>query len=450
MMTLHKEEVVLKKALEFKPKRTIENEQVRLLRETVGYVNRNSPFYKNMLQKSKIRYTDIKSLRDLEAVPLTKKEHLQKYNHSFYCVGKKEIADIVATTGTTGEPVFIILTKHDLERLALNEVYSFSCAGATANDIFHLAVTVDNLFMAGIAYYLGIIKLGAGVYRAGMHNIKRQILLLQKLRPTGIMTVPSFLLQLGKEIRDEKVNPLSLSVKKALLVGDSIRDRDFRLSGIGELLQKTWPLDFYSTFGNSEAAISYCECRFKRGGHEHPDLIITEIVDENGDVVPDGEMGELVLTALQTRGMPLLRYCTGDMTFKIAEPCSCGRNSSRIGPIMGRKAQMLKYKGTKVYPKTIENAIAGIDGVNNYVVEAFTGDDFSDKVVIKVGSKKKSESFKRLLCAQIAANARVSPIVKLTSSHEVYLLQSDNGKNRKPKTFIDHRSVKAKLEKELL
>ncbi len=441
---------MLKKALEFKPKRIIEDEQIRLLREMVRYVNKNSPFYKNMLRKSKIRYTDIKSPQDLAALPLTKKEHLQKYNRSFYCVGKKEIADIVATTGTTGEPVFIILTKHDLERLALNEVYSFSCAGATANDIFHLAVTADNLFMAGIAYYLGIIELGAGVYRAGMHNIKRQVLLLQKLKPTDIMTVPSFLLQLGKEIRDEGINPSSLSVKKALLVGDSIRDQNFCLRGIGELLQKMWPLDFYSTFGNSEAAISYCECRFKRGGHEHPDLIITEIIDENGNVVPDGEVGELVLTTLQAHGMPLLRYCTGDMTFKITELCSCGRSSPRIGPIMGRKAQMLKYKGTKVYPKAIENAIAGIEGVNNYAIEAFTGDDFSDKIVVKIGSKKKSESFKRLLCAQIAASARVSPVVEFVSVQEVYSLQSDNGKNRKPKTFIDRRNVKARSGKELL
>ena len=444
MITLHKNNVMVKKELEFKPKSTIEKEQVRLLREMVRYTNKKSPFYKSMFQRTKIKYTDIKSLHDLTGLPLTKKGHLQKYNNSFHCVGKKEIADIVATTGTTGRPVFVVLTKHDLQRLALNEVYSFSCAGATANDMFHLAVTVDNLFMAGIAYYLGIIELGASVYRAGMHNIKRQILLLQKLKPTGIMTVPSFLLQLGKEIRDERIDPLSLSVKKALLVGDSIRDQDFHLRGIGELLQKTWPLDLYSTYGNSETAISYCECKFKHGGHEHSDLIISEIIDETGNVVPDGEMGELVLTTLQTQGMPLLRYCTGDITFKITKPCTCGRNSSRIGPIMGRKVSMLKYKGTKVYPRAIENAIASIDGVYNYIIEAFTDDDFSDKVVVKVGSKKRNESFKKLLCSQIAASARVVPVVKFASVREVYLLQSDNGKNRKPRTFIDHRNVKTK------
>ena len=391
MINLKTENNLFKKTLEFKSKQMIENEQVSLLQEMICYASKKSPFYKSMLRKQGIKYVDLKTTHDLTILPLTRREQLQKYNSSFYCVDKKEIADIVSTTGTTGEPIFVILTKHDLKRLTLNEVYSFSCAGATASDIFHLAVTIDNLFMAGIAYYLGIIELGASVYRAGMHNIKRQILLMQKLKPTGIMTVPSFLLQLGKEIKEEGINPSSLSVRKALLVGDSIRDQNFNLSGIGKLLYETWPLDLYSTFGNSEAAISYCECKHKHGGHEHSDLIITEIIDENGNIVPDGEMGELVLTTLQTRGMPLLRYCTGDITFKVTEPCTCGRNSSRIGPIMGRKAHMLKYKGTKVYPKAIENAIVGIKGVHNYVIEAFMGDDFSDKVVVKVGSEKRKK-----------------------------------------------------------
>lgn len=430
---------MLKKALEFRKKEIIENEQSSLLQEMVDYVCKCSRFYKMMFRKKKIWHKDIKSIHDLAILPLTKKEQLQKFNRSFFCVGNKEIADIVSTTGTTGEPVLIVLTKSDLQRLTRNEAYSFSCAGATEKDIFHLAVTLDNMFMAGIAYYLGIIELGASVYRAGMHNIKRQILLLKQLKPTGIMTVPSFLLQLGKAIREEKIRPSALSVKKALLVGESIRDQDFSLSGIGELLYKTWPLDLYSTFGNSETAISYCECRYKRGAHEHPDLIITEIIDENGNVMPDGKPGELVLTTLQTQGMPLLRYCTGDITFKITERCACGRESARIGPILGRKAQMLKYKGTKVYPKAIESAIASIEGVDNYVIEAFTGDDFSDKIVVKVGCKKKCNSLRQALCTHIEAHARVTPIVELVSKQEVEALQSDNGKNRKLRTFIDHR-----------
>lgn len=438
--------ILLKNALEFKSKACIEREQTQLLREQVDYVNRYSPFYKKVLARKKLRHTDIHSLKDLALFPLTQKENLQKYNRDFYCVPQKHFADIVSTTGTTGDPVFIVLTCHDLQRLAKNEVYSFSCAGARAGDSFHLAVTVDNLFMAGIAYYLGIIQLGAHVYRAGMHTIKRHILLLNQLKPTGIMTVPSFLLQLGTEIRAGGINPQALSVTKALLVGESIRDENFHLSGIGKLIAKVWPLDLYSTLGNSETAVSYCECQEKQGAHEHPDLIISEIIDEKGAVVPDGEIGELVLTTLQTQGMPLVRYCTGDITFKIVQPCRCGRKSIRLGPILGRKAHMLKYKGTKVYPKAIENALANIDGINNYVIEAFTGDNFSDTIIVKIAANKRTGAFKQQLQAHIKAFARVTPSIEFVASQEIESLKSDGGRNRKLRTFIDYRKNKKNME----
>ncbi len=426
--------------LEFSSKRTIESTQTQLLRETVQYVSGHSRFYKDALSKKGVNDKSIRSSQDLSLLPVTKKSDLQGGSENFFCVDKKNVADIVSTTGTTGEPVFIVLTKGDLKRLARNEVYSFTCAGVTPEDTIHLAVTLDNLFMAGVAYYSGIVDLGASVYRVGMHNAERQILLLRQLKPTGIMTVPSFLLHLGQAVRAQNIRLKSLSLKKAILVGESIRDREFHLSGIGELLHKTWPLDFYSTFGNSETAISFCECEHKRGAHEHPEFIMTEILDEYGDPVPDGELGELVLTTLQVEGMPLLRYATGDITFKLSEPCRCGRNSCRIGPVLGRKANMLKYKGTKVYPKVIEGALARINGVSNYVIEAFTGDDRSDKIVVKVGCDKPRKTLVEHITSKIFAHARVTPEVKLVSVEEVAALQSDFGRSRKFKTFIDHRA----------
>lgn len=422
--------------LEFKSKSLIAKEQLRGLREILRYIAKNSPFYKEALG---VKYTAIKSLDDICKLPITTKEDLQRYGRDFYCVAQEDIAEFVSTTGTTGEFVFIALTKKDLQRLAKNEVYSFSCAGAVKQDTFHIAVTLDNLFMAGMAYYSGIVQLGATAYRVGMHNIKKHIFLIQKLKPTGIVTVPSFLLQLCRGIEEEGINPSSLSIKKALLVGESIRDKDFKLSGIGALIKKYWSLELYSTFGNSEAEISFCECRYHRGAHEHPDLIISEILDDGGNTVREGEAGELVLTTLQTQGMPLLRYKTGDITFKITEKCKCGRNSSKIGPILGRKAQMIKYKGTKLYPKVIENAISHIDGVHNYVIEVFIGDDFSDKIIVKVGCDRHNEKLKKSICAHIEAHARVTPEVVLMSVGEVEMLRTDNGRHRKPRAFIDHR-----------
>ena len=425
------------KTCEFKTEKAIAEEQLKGLKAVVRYVAKNSPFYKKIIG---IKDSDIKSLDDMQKLPVTSKEDLQKHNSSFFCVAQKDIAEIVSTTGTTGEFVFIALTKSDLKRLALNEVYSFSCAGATAQDTFHIAVTLDNLFMAGMAYYLGITQLGATAYRVGMHNIKKHIFLIQKLKPTGIVTVPSFLLQLCRGIEEEGIDPSSLSVKKALLVGESIRDKNFKLSGIGALIEKHWPLELCSTFGNTETAISFCECKYHEGAHEHPDLIISEILDDKGNVVKEGEPGELVLTTLQVQGMPLLRYRTGDITFKITEKCKCGRNSARIGPILGRMAQMIKYKGTKLYPRAIENAISCIDGVHNYIIEVFTGDNFSDKIIVKIGCDKQTDKIKKYVCSHIEAYTRVTPEVELLSTGEVEMLRTENGLHRKPRTFIDHRT----------
>lgn len=425
--------------LEFKSVEAIEKDQAGRLRGLLKYVSQKSPFYKRALAKKGITYSDIKSIKDIQKLPITTKAQLQKHNRDFFAVDGCDMAEIVSTTGTTGEPVFIAMTKGDLDRLALNEARSFYCAGANNKDIFDIAVTLDSLFMAGMAYYLGIVKLGALAFRVGMHNIKKHIQLMRKLKPTGIVTVPTFLLKLADEIKEEGLDPKAVSIKKALLVGESIRDRDFNLNRLGSLITTSWPIELYSTYGNSEGAISFCECQEHIGCHEHPDLIISEILDEKGHVVPDGEPGELVLTTLQIKGTPLLRYQTGDITFKITGKCKCGRNSSRIGPILGRKAQMLKLKGVKMYPKIIENAILNIDGVINYVIEALTGNDFSDKIIVKIGCKRKSEKFRKEVCERIKAYAKVTPLVELASVNEVEHLKTDGGTRRKPRIFIDKR-----------
>jgi len=425
--------------LEFKSREAIEKDQVNRLRALIKYVSQESPFYKRIFKRRGITYFDIKSMKDIQKLPITTKAQLQKYNYEFFAADQRNIVEIVSTTGTTGEPVFIAMTKRDLDRLALNEARSFYCAGVNDKDIFDIAVTLDSLFMAGIAYYLGIIKLGASVFRVGMHNIKKHVHLIRKLKPTGIITVPSFLLKLTDGIKEESFDPRTISIKKALLVGESIRDRDFNLNKLGSLITKSWPIELYSTYGNSEGAISFCECQEHTGCHEHPDQIISEILDEKGRAVPDGELGELVLTTLQIEGMPLLRYQTGDITFKITKKCKCGRSSSRIGPILGRRAQMIKLKGVKVYPKIIENAILNIDGICNYVIVALTSNKFSDKIVVKIGCKKKSEKLREKICKSIEAHARVTPLVELVSVKEIERLRTDGGTRRKPRVFIDNR-----------
>ncbi|MFO7870762.1 MAG: AMP-binding protein [Kiritimatiellia bacterium] len=425
--------------LEFESPRIIEQAQGEALRETVKYAAKHSPFYRRTFEALGVKHSDIKSAADIVKLPFTSKNDLQEHNRELFSVPDAEIAEIVSTTGTTGAPVYIALTVSDLDRLALNEARSFYCAGAAPEDRFHIAVTLDSLFMAGIAYYTGIVKLGCAAIRVGMHNVKRQVELIRDLRPSGIVTVPTFLAKLAEALNNEPDVARNLTLKKALLVGDSIRDRDFRLNRLGNLLSTLCDIELFSTYGNSESAISFCECPQHLGGHEHPDLIISEIIGEDDHRLPDGEVGELVLTTLGVTGMPLVRYRTGDMAFKAAGKCPCGRNSARLGPVLGRKAQMLKFKGTKVYPGAIENAVLDVKGVTNYIIQAFTGDDFSDRIVLKVGCRRKSRKLAEEIRRGVEAAARVKPEIEMLPAGEVDDLRTEGGTRRKPRMFMDLR-----------
>lgn len=162
------------------------------------------------------------------------------------------------------------------------------------------------------------------------------------------------------------------------------------------------------------------------------------IVDDNGRTLSDGEVGELVLTPFQIEGMPLIRYKTGDITFKMSEPCPCGRKSVRIGPILGRKHHKLKVKGVTLYPQTIGNALLDVKEVINYQIEAYTGDDQTDHILLWIGSYNTRRDFLASLHDAIHARARITPTVKIERPEEVEKRLFEGG-SRKAITFKDRR-----------
>lgn len=408
--------------------------QGELLKDTVAYLRKNSKFYKERLGVQ----LHIKDIEDINRLPLTSKEDLQKNMWDFLCVMKDKLAEVVATTGTTGEHVFIGLTKRDLDRLAENEKRCFSSVGVTSNDLFLLSVTLDNLFIAGMAYYSGLQRLGAVVVRVGPHSPKRHLELIQTLKPIGVVAVPSFIIAIYKQAEKDNVNLERSGLKKVILIGEAIRNPDFSSNTLGKMIESLDTVESYSTYGITEAQAAFCECHCRKGFHSHPDLVYPEIVDDKGTVLKDGEVGELVVTTFNVEGMPLLRYRTGDMTFRIQGRCECGRTSTRIGPIIGRKAHKLKLKGTTVYPKAIENALLEIIGVENYVIEAYAGDDQVDHIVVKVGSSNGNASLKETISENIKTKVRVTPQVQIMSPQEVEKILYEGG-IRKPMTFIDRR-----------
>jgi phenylacetate-CoA ligase len=425
-------------SIESLPEDSIKSIQNSLLVETVRYAYQNSTYYKRKFDNLRLNPDEITGIKDLEKLSLTDRRDIQGDNAAFFAIGNSDIAEIVSTTGTTGNPIFISLTNNDLDRLARNEERSFAYTGANKDDLFHLAVTCDNLFIAGIAYYSGLRRTGASVVRIGPQNIIRHLDLIKKLRPTGIVAVPSFLTHLVGRATDSGIDVKSFGLKKLVLIGDSIRDADFKNNSLGQAIENYFGDICFSTYGITEAQVSFCECSMRQGLHSHPDFVIVEIIDDKGNALPDGEIGELVLTPLQISGMPLIRYMTGDITFKISTPCACGRNSVRIGSILGRKHQRLKVKGVTLYPKTIENAIVGIKDIINYQIEAYTDKDGTDNILLRIGSHNASKNFSTELRDMLIAKARVTPMIEIEPPESIEKRLFENG-SRKAVTFKDRR-----------
>jgi phenylacetate-CoA ligase len=420
------------------PLENIEQIQADLLVEMVHYVYERSSYYRRKFDLYGVKPPDIRGLDDIAKLPLTSREDLQRENWDFLAVSKQDIAEIVSTTGTTGEPAFIALTENDLKRLACNEEKSFSLTGAGKEDSFHIAVTHDNLFIAGIAYYSGLLKLGSSVVRIGPQNAIRHVDLIGKLRPTGIVAVPTLMTQIVHYAHRNGMNVRELGLEKIVLIGDAIRNSDFSTNSLGSMIEDAFGKKCYSTYGITEGQVSFCECAHRSGLHSHPDLVLAEVVDDEGRPLPDGETGELVLTTLRIEGMPLIRYRTGDITFRISGQCPCGRNSLRICSITGRKNQRLKIKGVTLYPKTIENAILEIKEVINYQIEAYTADDHTDHVRLWIGSHRNDSGLRSSLIENLRAKARVSLKVKIESPDAVRKRLFENS-SRKAVTFRDMR-----------
>src|SRR5690554_4460908 len=413
--------------------------QEEKLREMLSYLQEKSPFYQRFFEANSVDVSEINTLEDLQKIPMTTKDHLQKHNDDFLCVPKSEIIDYVTTSGTLGDPVIFALTDNDLDRLAYNEAISFECAGVKKEDVLQLMTTIDRRFMAGLAYFLGARKLGAGIIRVGSGIPELQWDSILKFKPTYLITVPSFLLKLIESAQQRGIDPNKSSLKAAICIGEPIREQNFSLNVLAKKIKKDWNIELFSTYASTEMSTAFNECEYHVGGHRHPELIITEILDESNKPVADGEVGELTITTLGVEAMPLLRFKTGDMVQAYNEPCNCGRNTMRLGPVVGRKKQMIKYKGTTLYPPAMYNILNDFSGVENYVIEIFHNELGTDEILIKIASGNWSEEFLLDIKDHFRAKLRVAPKIEFATSEEIQTLRFPP-LSRKPVDLIDRRS----------
>lgn len=412
--------------------------QEEKLQELLRYLEAHSPFYQKLFNENNIQISNIQTLKDLQKIPTTSKNDIQQNNDDFFCVPQNEIVDYSTTSGTLGDPVTFGLSEMDMERIAYNEAISLSCAGIQKGDVVQMITTIDKRFIAGLAYLLGLRKMGASVIRMGPGIPELQWDSIFRYKPKYLITVPSFLLKMIDYAEKNGMDYKNSSVVGAVCIGESIKNQDFSDNILSQKIKEKWNIQLYSTYASTEMSTAFTECEFQVGGHQHPELIITEILDDEENPVKDGESGELTITTLGVEALPLLRFKTGDLVKAHYEPCECGRNTMRLGPVVGRKQQMIKYKGTTLYPPAMNDILNDFDGILCYQIVIQSNEIGLDEIIIKLSTEREDESFESEVRDHFRAKLRVSPKIEIVG-FDILSKTVFNPNSRKPITFIDLR-----------
>lgn len=411
--------------------------QLELLRRHLELAG-TSEFYREKFQQVGLVPSQLRSLAELHKLPLTERADLNRGHGCFFPAADLTATDLALTSGTTGNAVTVPYTSNDLERLAYNEMIAFFRIGIKPGQRVLLCVTLDRCFIAGLAYYTGLVRLGATAIRSGAGSPSRQWELIRTLNPSVIVGVPTFLWQLAQWGLEHGLDPTRAGIETLVTIGEPIRKADLTLTPLGEMLEKGWGAKTYGSYGATELETAFVECPATAGGHVHPELMLVEIIDETGTPVPDGQPGEVVVTPLGVEGLPLVRFRTGDVARLYPEPCSCGWQTPRLGPIEGRLAQRLKCRGTTLYPENIFQAIDEIPGIAAYYVEARAHFSLADEITVVVGGDEAVEP--AAIQERLQAKLRVKPEVIKRSPAEVVAV-IEKGSGRKMKRFFDFRKV---------
>jgi len=263
--------------------------------------------------------------------------------------------------------------------------------------------------------------------------------MIQRMKPTAIVAVPSFIVKLLEFAEEKDIVPNNTSVHTIICIGEPIRDSEFNLNILGKRISEKWNVRLVSTYASTEMQTAFTECTHLKGGHLHPDLLIVEVLDENNIPVKANEPGEIVITTLGIEGMPLLRYKTGDIARLHTESCECGRNTPRLGPIIGRKQQMVKLKGTTVYPASIFDIIHQCMEVRDFAVEVLRSEWDTDLLRVSILSDDKNKDVViNKLNEAFRSHLRVIPEIQFVDRTKLDSLHNST-QGRKLVRFIDIR-----------
>jgi phenylacetate-CoA ligase len=342
------------------PRRDLERLQLERLQVGIERLSTTVPFYRDKLGGGRRIEEPIRSLDDLVRLPFTTKDDLRdNYPFGLLAVPMKEVTRIHASSGTTGKPTVVAYTQNDIALWADLIARAYAAAGVTAHDVVHNAYGYG-LFTGGLGFHYGAELIGATVMPVSGGNTKRQLTLVRDCGSTVLCCTPSYALLIAEVADEEGIDPASLPLEVGMFGAEPWSER------MRQEIESRLGIVAHNMYGLSEVigpGVAF-ECREQQGMHVFEDHFIPEIIDpQTTEPLPDGEVGELVLTCVTKEALPLIRYRTRDRTRLMREPCACGRTTARIDRLVGRTDDMIIVRGVNVFPSQVEAVLLRVGEV---------------------------------------------------------------------------------------
>ncbi len=415
--------------------------QGKRLHKLVDYVYHHTAFYREKMQKMDISPNDIQTIDDIVKLPFTTKQDLRdNYPVGLQAAAQQEIVRIHASSGTTGNPTVVGYTRRDLEVWSEVMARGLTAAGITRNDIFSVGYGYG-LFTGGLGLHNGVEHVGATVVPTSTGNTEKHLRLLRDLKVTGIACTPSYALYLAETMEKCGMTKDDIHLRVGCFGAEPWTENMRRE------IEERLGLQGYNVYGLSEImgpGVS-CECQYKNGSHIAEDHFYPEIIDPDTlQVLPEGAVGELVFTTLTKEGMPLLRYRTKDLTTLDYSPCECGRNSVRMGRILGRSDDMLIIRGINIFPSQVESVILDMPEYEPHYMLVVNRIGNLDTLQVQVELRK--EYYADGISAMLKLQKKLADRLKsvLSISAEVKLMEPNSipRSEGKGKHVIDNRILK--------
>lgn len=344
--------------------------QLNRLKKTVAQVYHKVPHYRNKFDEINLKPEDIKSLEDLRRLPFTVKDDFrQNYPFGLFAVPKKELVRFHASSGTTGKPTVVGYTAEDIDVWSELIARLVTMAGVTDEDTAQISFGYG-LFTGAFGLHQGLERVGASVIPISSGNTQKQLMVMKDFETTALISTPSYALHIAEVAREMGLDPRKdLNLKWGLFGGEGSTE------AMRKELNDCWGIFSTENYGMSELIGPGVagECQALTGMHINEDHFIPEIIDpDSGEVLGEGEVGELVITTISKNALPILRYRTKDITSLHYEVCDCGRTTVRMSKIQGRTDDMLILGGVNVFPSQIEEVLLNMEGIGpHYQIKVY-------------------------------------------------------------------------------